>query len=606
MLHTLLSLLAANVLFTPLSRRAGFGNVLGYLIGGIIIGPAGLRLVTDVDDIREIAELGIVMLLFLIGLELRPRRLWIMRKTVFGLGVGQLLLTGAVLLPLVHLAGPGWTGALVVAAGLALSSTAIVLPLLAERDLLATTAGRDAFSVLLFQDLSFIPMVALVPLVTGEGLPLDDPWIQVARGILGIVVILLGGRFFIRPVFRLIGASRTPETFTALALLIVVGAAAIALGAGLSASLGAFLGGVLLSDSEFRHELQADIEPFEGLLLGFFFISVGMSANLDLLLTDPATIGLGLLVMTIVKIVVAFALGRLRGGDMQASIRFALSLSQGSEFSFVLFATAVGAGVLSTPLANQLTLIIALSMLTTPVLFSLSECFLIPRFEPARKPVYDKVFDEESSVIICGFGRVGQIVGRILAMKNIPFTALEKDEEQVEFVRRYGTKVYYGDPGRLDVLRAAGAERAKLLVVALADMEETLKVVDMAREAFPNLKILARARNRRHHHLLMDRNIDGIVRETYHSSLVLSRMVLKTLGVAAKEAERTVDFFRQHDEKVLVETHAFYEDERQLIQTAQQTREELMELFSRDLGASEKQRDTGKNPEGVRVPKQAG
>lgn len=583
MLGALVPLLVGAVLFVSLSRRLGFGSVLGYLMAGVAIGPYGFRLIEDTEEITTVSELGVVMLLFLIGLELRPQRLWVMRKAVFGLGTGQLLVSGALLACLAHMAAIGWAGSAVLGAGLALSSTAIVLPMLGERNLLATNSGRDIFAVLLFQDLAFIPLVALIPLLAGEAQLPMVPWRSVAIAIGAVVTILLVGRFLIPQVFRLIGGSRTPEVFTATALLIVVGTAALAREAGLSMSLGAFLAGVLLSSSEYRHELQADIEPFEGLLLGFFFMSVGMSAELGLVLSEPRIILLGVLALLAGKIAVAYALARIGRRSGTEALRFAVALPQGSEFSFVLFSAAVGVGVLDTHAAALATLVIALSMAATPILFAFSERFMVPHIKArAPEPDYDEIVNAETPVIICGFGRVGQVVGRILRMQNIHFTALEKDATQVEGVRRFGFKVYYGDPGRPDLLRAAGAETAKLIVVALDDMEETLVVVDMIRRNFPNLKIFARARNRRHAHLLMDRKVDGLVRETFHSSLRLSEKVLTALGVSPVNALRAVEVFRVRDEQAMLDTHSFYNDERRLIQSAQDVANELASLFEAD------------------------
>ncbi len=582
MLETLLALLGASVVLVPLSRRLGFGSVLGYLVAGAIIGPLGLRLVSNVQQIADVSELGVVMLLFLIGLELRPQRLWTMRRAVFGLGAGQVVLTAAALCALAHLTGLGWSGAAVLGTGLALSSTAIVLPMLGERKLLGVPAGRDAFAVLLFQDLAFIPLVALVPLLAAGDVPDQVPWFDALRAVAAIGAILAGGRYLLPLVFRAVGGARTPEVFTATALLTVVGTAALASAAGMSMSLGAFLAGVLLSGSEYRHELQADIEPFEGLLLGFFFMSVGMSAQLGLVVAEPALILAGVAVLLATKVAVAFGLGRVAGQDRRNALRFALALPQGSEFSFVLFGAAVAAGAMAQAQADRATLVIALSMAATPLLFAASERWLVPRLVVRKEPEYDTIDAAAAPVIICGFGRVGQIVGRVLKMRGIAFTALEKDIDQVEVIRRFGNKIYYGDPGRPDLLRSAGAETAKLLVVALEDTAEVLEVVDMARRNFPGLHILARARNRRHAHLLMDRGVTGIVRETFHSSLRLTELVLEGLGVPAREAHSAVETFRQHDERALRESHAFYTDERQLIQSAQQTSEELAGLFEAD------------------------
>lgn len=582
MLVTLVALLAATAIAVPLTRKAGFGSVLGYLLAGIAIGPDGLRLVTNVDAIASIASLGVVMLLFLIGLELRPQRLWVMRRAVFGLGSAQVVASAAALTALACLAGLIWRGAVVLGAGLAMSSTAIVLPLLAERELLPSRAGRDGFAVLLFQDLAFIPLVAVVPLLAGTPIPDHVPWQQVLRAVAAIAVILIGGRFLLRPLFRAIGGAKTPELFTAVALLVVVGAAELATLGGLSPSLGAFMAGVLLSGSEYRHELEADIAPFEGLLLGFFFISVGMSADLSLAVTRPGFLAAATAALLATKATVAYGLGRFARQDGANAVRFALALPQASEFSFVLFAAAVAAGALAPATAAMATLVAAVSMLATPVLFAGAEAWLLPRLTRAAAPVYDTIDATPAPVIICGFGRVGQIVGRILRMHGIGFTALERDPGQVDVVRRFGIKVYFGDPTRADVLRAAGAETAKLLMVALDDMAAVLRTVEVAKRNFPQLRILARARNRRHAYLLMDRAVDGLVRDTFHSSLELGRQVLTALGIDAEAAARAIALFRDHDEKTLAATHAFYRDEAQLIQSTRDAADELASLFEAD------------------------
>ncbi len=588
MLTTLVILLAATTIAVPVSRRLGFGSILGYLVAGIAIGPSGLRLVTDVGQISDVSELGVVMLLFLIGLELRPHRLWILRKAVFGLGLGQMVPSTAILTVLAHEAGVPWAGAAVLGAGLALSSTAIVLPMLGERNLLSSTAGRDSFAVLLFQDMAFIPLVALVPLLSGDALSTHAIWPDVLRGVAAVAAILVGGSYLVRPVFRVIGGAKTPEVFTATALLIVVGTAALANWAGLSMSLGAFMAGVLLSDSEYRHELQADIEAFEGLLLGFFFISVGMSANIGLAIAHPAQVAAGVVIVMLVKILVAFLAGLYKRGTVKSALRFSLALPEGSEFSFVLFAAAVSAGALPQDRADLATLIIAASMLATPILFAASEKFLIPRLDARKEPAYDAIDDETAPVIICGFGRMGQVVGRILRMQSIRFTALDTDSGQVEVVRRFGSKVYFGNPAREEVLRAAGAETARVLVITLEDMDETLAVAEMAQRHFRNLAIFAAARNRRHAHRLMDVGVAGIVRETLFSSLRLTEMLLEKLDVPADSARRAIELFREHDERNLIETQAISGDEGQLIQSTQQAAQELMELFESDQAQRER------------------
>ena len=580
MLTTLVILLCGAAIAVPLTRRAGFGSVLGYLIAGIAIGPAGMGLITNVDAIASIASLGVVMLLFLIGLEVRPQRLWVMRRAVFGLGTAQVVISAAAIAGLAYLAGVSWQGAIALGAGLAMSSTAIVLPLLGERDLLRGRAGRDAFAVLLFQDLAFIPLVALLPLLANNTIPDQVPWHDVARGIAAIVVILIGGRFLLPPLFRAVGGTKTPELFTTVALLIVTGAALLASAAGLSPSLGAFMAGVLLSESEYRHELQADIEPFEGLLLGFFFISVGMSADLPLAGTQPGLLALATVTLLASKAIICFVLARVSGEDTPNALRFSLALPQASEFSFVLFGAAVSAGVLTAGNAAFATLVTAASMIATPVLFAANEAGLRRRPQPA--PQYDTIEADGSPVIVCGFGRFGQIIGRVLRMSGIRFTALERDSGQVDVLRRFGTKVYFGDPTRPDVLRAAGVEQAKLIIIAMDDPPAVLRCVDMVKHNFPEVAILARARNRWYSHLLMDRAVEGFVRETFYSSLELAKQALVVLGTEESAAERAVTLFRDHDEKNLVESHSIYRDEQQVIQNQQQATDELAALLEAD------------------------
>ena len=583
MLETITILLTTAAVLVPISRRLGLGSVLGVLAGGAAIGPSGLGLITDVGEIAGVAEFGVVMLLFLIGLDIRPQRLWLLRRAVFGLGSAQLLLTGAVLAGCAALLGLSWPAAIVAGAGLALSSTAMVLPILSERGLMQMPSGRSAFAVLLFQDLAFIPLIAAIPLLTGAASTPDHvPWQEVGRIVGAIAVILVGGRLLIRPAFRAVGGANNAETFIVLALLTVAGAATLAKLAGLSMSLGAFLGGMLLSDSEYRHEIQADVEPFEGLLLGFFFMSIGMSADVGAVVRDPWFFAVAVPGLIVAKTIVGYLVGRAGRQLRKTALRFALSISQGSEFSFVLFGAAVAAGALAPEAASRLTLVVSLSMAATPLLFAASERWVASRMGAGTLPAYDAVEDEGAPVIICGFGRVGQVVGRILHMRGIRFTALERDPSQVEVVRRFGNDVYYGDPARPDLLRAAGAARARLLVVALDDMEQSLRVVEVARRTFPGLQILARARNRRHAHLLVDRGVEDPVRETLHSSIVLGRMALESLGETAEEASRAVTLFQAHDAQELRQSQAFHDDEAHLIQSARQAADELASLFEAD------------------------
>ncbi|MBV8849789.1 MAG: cation:proton antiporter [Methylobacteriaceae bacterium] len=582
MLVTLVALLAAAVLLVSLTRRLGLGSILGYLVAGLLIGPSGLRLVTDVESISEISELGVLMLLFIIGLELRLPRVWAMRRSVFGLGTAQVIVTGAVLGGAAYWAGAAWAGATILGLGLALSSTAIVLPLLAERNLLALTSGRDSFAVLLFQDLASVPLIALMPALAGHH-PDGPIWIALLKAAAAVAIILLGGRFLLRPVFLAIGGARTREVFTATALLIVVGAAAIAGGAGLPLSLGAFAAGVVLAESEYRHELQADIEPFEGLLLGLFFMSVGMSTDVALIAREPAQIALGVVLLVVAKALLAFGLGRLRGQNPVTAIRFGLAIAQGSEFAFVLFGAAVSAGALEKTAVERATLVIALSMLISPLLFAASERWLIPRLmQRAPRPPSRLEEARPAPVVICGFGRFGQIVGRVLLMRGIKFNALDSEAGNVETVRRFGYLAFFGDPTRLELLRAVGADQAKVIVVALPDAEAVVKVSQLAREHFPQAKIYARARNRRVAHSLIDAGVHEFVRETFLSSLRLGELVLLGLDFDEEDARRTVETFRERDEQMLIDQHEFYDDETKVIQTAAQVSEELKSLFEAD------------------------
>ncbi len=584
-LQTLVILLAAAVLAVPLAKRLGFGSVLGYLAAGLVIGPAGLRLVTEVEDISHASELGVIMLLFLIGLELRPARLWVMRRSVLGLGAAQVVITTLAIGALCKVFGIGWAASAVVGFALALSSTAIILPLLAERDLLTSHAGRDSFAVLLFQDIAVIPVVALIPLLDGDmaGAIHAGGWMAALKGAGAILLVLFGGRFLIRPIFRAVDKAKAPEIFTATALLVVMGTASLVNAAGLSMSLGAFMAGVLLSDSEYRHELRADIEPFEGILLGVFFVSVGMSAELGLFLWQPLVVIGATVALILIKCLIGFVLARVAGQDLLNSTRFAFLLAQGGEFAFVLLASATGEGVMAPETAALAKLIVTLSMIATPLLFAAEERWIASRLTPKPQRDFDTIEEPTAPVIICGFGRVGQIVGRILSLRGIDYTALDKDAEQVDFVRRFGVSAYYGDPTRVDLLRAAGGAQAKILVVALDDAAETLKVVENAKRYFPNLHVLARARNRRHYHLLMDLKPHEIIRETFHSSLRMTELVLKEMGLEEKDIARTLTLFEEHDERNLIRQHAVYRDEKQLIQSSKDAIDELRLLFEADL-----------------------
>jgi monovalent cation:proton antiporter-2 (CPA2) family protein len=576
--------LAAAVVTVPLFRRFKLGAVLGYLAAGVIIGPFGLKFVSAVDNVMHFAELGVVLLLFVIGLELQPSRLWVLRRSVFGLGSAQVLVTGTALGAIALVLGLGFDGALVVGLGLAMSSTAFVLQILAEKGQLTARHGRSSFAILLFQDLAVIPLLALIPLLgAGEAHAVGgSAWLGAFKAIGVIVAVIAGGRYLLRPVLHAIAAAGIQEIFTAAALLVVIGTSLLMTSVGLSMSLGAFLAGVLLADSEYRHELEADIEPFKGLLLGLFFISVGMSADLGLILTHPFAIVGATLGLMIVKTAILLGLGRMSGHSWESSRGLAVALCQGGEFAFVLFGLAADNGIMGHTLTDSLVIVVTLSMALTPLAFVLNDVLIAKWLKKPADEKFDEIDEGENKVIIAGFGRVGQIVARLLRAKKIAFTALDKSAEQIDTVRRFGSRAYYGDASRLDLLRAAKADKADILVLAIDDIEASVRTVETVRKHFPNLKIYARARNRFHAYRLLDHGVDHLMRETYLSSLELGKQVLLGLGFAEWDARDTVSTFHEHDERSLLRQHAVYHDETKLIQSAKDAAKELEELFESD------------------------
>ena len=575
--------LAAAVIAVPLFSRLGFGSVLGYLAAGAAIGPWGLRLVGDVDGILHFSEFGVVLLLFVIGLELQPARLWTMRHGVFGLGGIQVAATAAVIAGVGGLAGLDWRTALTIGLGLSLSSTAFALQMLAEKRQLTTRHGRTAFSILLFQDLAAIPMIALVPLLAGGGAvggrtQLDS----ILTVVLAVGGVVLGGRFLLPHLFRVMARTGVREIFTASALLVVIAMALLMQAVGLSMALGAFLAGVLLAESEFRHELEADIEPFKGLLLGLFFIAVGMSVNFGVLLTKPGLVLALVVGLTACKFAILFGTGIASGHDRRSALYLAAAISQGGEFAFVIFGIAVGAGVLQADMSQLLILVVTLSMAVTPFLFiavdgALRRKAVAPDAATAPPPAI-----EERRVVIAGFGRFGQIVGRLLRAKKIPFTALESDAAHVGFVAKYGNKIFYGDASRLDLLTAAHVEQASVFVLALDDVETSLRTAETVRRHFPGVRVVARARNREHAYRLMDLGITDIYRETFASSLEAARDTLTFLGLSALDAERAANTFRAHDERRLIDQHAIYRDDERMMAQAKAWQKELEEIFEKE------------------------
>ena len=586
MLILIALLLLASVVMIPLARRAGLGAVLGYLMAGVAIGPWGLALITDADAILHFAEFGVILLLFVIGLELKPARLWELRKPVFGLGGAQVLLSALAIGAIAMLLGQPWRLAMVIGFALALSSTAMVLQTLAERHQLTDRHGRDGLAVLLFQDIAVIPMLAILPLLAGSSGSVGvGPFLTAVAAILGLVVL---GRKVLHPLFGWIATLGNRETFTAAALLVVVGATLLMEAVGLSASLGAFLAGVVLADSQYRHELEADLEPFKGLLLGLFFMAVGMEANLGLLLEQP----LRLLAITggllLVKFVALLVIGAIAGRSASSTRKLALSLAQGGEFAFVIFQLARQQALMPSALSDLLTLAVTLSMLAWPLLVMLDDKLVSRRLDHQPAPPFDPIAETDNPVVIAGYGRVGQIVARVLTVKRIPFTVLEADPQQVDYVRRFGNEVYFGDASRLDLLHAAGVEKAKVFVLAIDDVEASLRTAELVHRHFPGVEIHARARNRMHAYRLMDLGVSKILRETWHSSVAMSEAVLIDLGFTAEHARRTAQRFAEHDEETLRKQYAIYDDETQFAQSVQQARAELRNLFEQDTAVKDR------------------
>jgi glutathione-regulated potassium-efflux system ancillary protein KefC len=580
--------LSAAVVAVPLARAAGLGAILGYLAAGMAIGPWGLKLVTEVEHILHFAEFGVVLMLFLVGLELEPRRLWTLRRPIFGWGSAQVLGCAGVLAGAAVLAGVPLTLAVVAALGLALSSTAIALQVMQERNLLGTAGGQAGFSILLFQDVAAIPILALLPLLAVDSaqnvpVPLFDKALEAIKIIGVIAAVVLGGRTLLRPLLRAVAKSGTPEIFTAAALLLVVAVAALMQVVGLSMALGAFLAGVLLADSEYRHELETDIEPFKGLLLGLFFMAVGMSIDFGVLMAQPWLMLGVVLGFLAVKGVVIWLLARAMGIPVAERPVLVLLLAQGGEFAFVVFQAAAGAKAIAAETASLLVGAVALSMLLSPLLLAALTRWLLPRFANCETTTLEELAEPQSApTIIAGFGRYGQIVARMLSAQGLPATVLEHDAGMVETARAFGYQVFYGDASRLDLLRTAGAATAKVLVVAVDDVEQSLAVVDLAREHFPHLTLVARARDVTHWNALRDRGVTELDRELFESSLSTGQRVLQALGLTADEAQAVAQRFKQHNTQLLADMYPHHKDRSKLIAVARQGRQQLEEQMARE------------------------
>ncbi|EEX39330.1 glutathione-regulated potassium-efflux system protein KefB [Vibrio furnissii] len=573
--------LTAAVVAVPLAQRMGLGSVIGYLLAGVAIGPWGLGLISDVNAILHFAEFGVVLLLFLIGLELNPKKLWQMRGPILGLGGAQVLVTGAVLASIAYLLGFNWQSCLVIGMGLALSSTAIALRVIEEQGWSRSETGQSGFAVLLFQDIAVIPMLALMPVLAGNtgGNWLDGVWM-----LCGIVGLLVGGHYLLSPLFRYIVLSGVRELFTVAALLLVIGIALLMQNLGLSMALGTFLAGVLLAESEFRHELEIAIEPFKGLLLGLFFIAVGMAVDLGLLALMPVQIVLAVIGLVVVKGLILYVLARLSGTRAKARSSMAAILSQGGEFAFVIFTAASSEGLLHSEQVSFLLVVVSLSMVTTPLLLTAQRKWFARNLNVSGDDkLASDIVNKEPRVIIAGFGRFGQIVGRLMYANKIKITVLESDPSQIKLLRKYGYKVFYGDATHLELLRAAGADEAEAIVICTDAPDEVMKIVELCQHHFPRMKILARARSRVEAHQLLNHGVERYSREMFLGALDLGRQALVTLGMHPYEAKRAEAHFRRLDSAMLKELLPQHNEDKRLTLRAREARKELEEIFGREM-----------------------
>jgi len=582
--------LLAAVVAVPLASRLGIGAVLGYLLAGIAIGPWGLGFISDVDEILHFSELGVVFLMFIIGLELNPAKLWQLRRSIFGVGAAQVLFSAVILGGLLMLGHFSWQAAVVGGIGLAMSSTAMALQLMRDKGMNRNETGQLGFSVLLFQDLAVIPALALVPLLAGSGDEHFD-WMKIGMKVLAFAGMLVGGRYLLRPVFRFIAASGVREVFTAATLLLVLGSALFMDALGLSMALGTFIAGVLLAESEYRHELEIAIDPFKGLLLGLFFISVGMALNLGVLYTHILVVLLGVAVLVAVKMLVLYGLARVYGLRHPERAQLAGVLSQGGEFAFVLFSTASSQRLFQHDQMALLLVTVTLSMMTTPLLMKLIDRQLSRRLNaPEDEHEAPWVDDDKPQVIVVGFGRFGQVIGRLLMANKKRVTVLERDISAVNLMRKYGYKVYYGDATQVELLRSAGAEAAESIVITCNDPEDTMKLVQICQQHFPHLHILARARGRVEAHELLQAGVKQFTRETFSSALELGRKTLVTLGMHPHQAQRAQLHFRRLDMMMLRELMPVHTDTVQ-ISRVREARRELEEIFQREMQQERRQLD---------------
>ncbi|EKO25578.1 monovalent cation:proton antiporter-2 (CPA2) family protein [Leptospira interrogans] len=583
LLINLIVFLSAAVISVPLFKRIGLGSVVGYLVGGTIIGPWGIGLITDVDSILHLSEFGVVLLLFLIGLELKPQRLWILRRPVFGLGGLQVILTSLTFFILLSLLGLEKRQAIVISISISLSSTAFALQVLGEKNELNTTHGRSAFAILLFQDLAIIPIMATLSFLTeSSSNPGSHGSIKEILFPIGtIIAVILAGRFLARPLFKLVASSGNHEIFTALSLLIVIGVSILMNQVGLSMALGSFLGGVILADSEYRHELESNLEPFKGLFLGLFFLAVGMSINLGEVLKDPILVILLAFILILVKTIILYFIGIITKHSKEVSLNLSTIISQGGEFAFVILGVGVSLSILPKERADLVIAVVTLSMGLTPILGILKDKTSKWILKEDQN-IKEDTIEEQNRVIVAGFGRFGQIIARMLFVHKIGFTALEHNPDQVNLARKFGYKIYYGDASKLSLLRSAGAEHADLFILAIQDIDVSVKIAELTKKNFPNLTIIARARNREHVFKLMELGIQIIRRDTFASALELAGETLSQLGFIDSEVEKKVKKFRAHDELTLKGQFQIRGDEKEFIQFSKNSMRQLEDAFEAD------------------------
>lgn len=593
-----LTFLAAALIIVPISKRWGLGSVLGYLVAGVFIGPFGLHLIVDDGTILHFSEFGVVLLLFLIGLELHPSHLWQMRRAIVGSGGLQLALSAAVITG-IAMQWMTWQAALVVGMGVGLSSTAIALQTLQEKNLMKTDAGQRGFAILLLQDIAVVPMIAILPVLsllpdaTGDN-PTGYAKMFTAFGAIGGIV--LAGHYILKPVLRYIASTGMRELFTILSLALVLGISELMATVGLSMALGTFLAGMLLADSEYRTQLEIDIEPFKGLLMGLFFMAIGLSMNFALLFEYwPVIIGIVAL-LVLVKGLVLFAVAKLAKLKTVDGLMLAIMLSQGGEFAFVLFSLASQQQIFTPEIEGTLVLIVALSMLTTPLLMVLYESVVIPRFFAAPAQPDDVIDDNRPCAIICGFGRMGQIVGRVLVASRYQITVLEHDPNQIDLLRRFGFKAFFGDASRLNSLEAAGAANVKAIVLAMDDVDAVTHTAELIMQHFPNARLIARARNRPHEVALRRIGVHEVIRETFLSSVEMAEQTLRQMGMSNTKAHRATQLFAKHDHEMLLETLSL-DSEEQLLTQAQEGRESLLHILEAELNALEPAEAEAKNEE---------